>query len=416
MKLLIEEGCFDEARSQYEQCQRALARYEKQPAKHLQALNESLNTLDITPLVQTTRREFLQIVASSTGMLSTSTSQDANETDHELLERLAHALKKPSTVDTLFLSHLESVTKNNRKRFVLSKNSLQDIHSMYQDASAHLRSITQLLEHPLASSPYIQLCSLAGETAQLLGDILFHQGKDEEAERIYHMAMQAAATAHNEVLQAVILGRKSFLPLYRGEPTRALSFLRQAHLLSAHHASDAIRAWLLTIEAEAWATVGNTEACEEALMQSELLLHRATSKVSTCAFSVEPLYAPLNNERLLGYMGACYLRLHQPQKAQPLLHTYLASMRYASIHKQSITLVDLAKTYALQGDLEAMAHYVGSAYHLLEQTQSTRVFERLVDLRRLVGQWKDTIYVKQFDQQLATLAYARQLKPQGYTK
>jgi DNA-binding SARP family transcriptional activator len=49
MKLLIEEGCFDEARTHYEQCQRALARYEKQPAKHLQALKASLNTLHSTP-------------------------------------------------------------------------------------------------------------------------------------------------------------------------------------------------------------------------------------------------------------------------------------------------------------------------------------------------------------------------------
>jgi hypothetical protein len=48
MKLLIEEGCFDETRSQYEQCQRALARYEKQPAKHLQTLNAHLHTLNVT--------------------------------------------------------------------------------------------------------------------------------------------------------------------------------------------------------------------------------------------------------------------------------------------------------------------------------------------------------------------------------
>src|SRR5207302_1097350 len=54
MKLLIEEGCFDEARSQYEQCKRALALLGKQPAKHLQALETYLHTLDITTVVQTT--------------------------------------------------------------------------------------------------------------------------------------------------------------------------------------------------------------------------------------------------------------------------------------------------------------------------------------------------------------------------
>jgi hypothetical protein len=61
-----------------------------------------------------------------------------------------------------------------------------------------------------------------------------------------------------------------------------------------------------------------------------------------------------------------------------------------------------------------MVHYVGSAYHILEQTQSTRVFERLVDLGQQVRHWKDTMYVKQFDLQLATFAHARQLKRREY--
>lgn len=414
MKLLMEDGCFDEARLHYEQCKHALALLGKQPAEHLQALEEHLHTLDVTAAVQTTRREFLQIVVSSTGMASTSASQNEPPlTDHELFERLLKALKKPSAVDDLFLTHLETVTRANRKRFVLSKSSIQDIVSMYQDTSAHLRTITQLLEHPLPLSSYTHLCSLAGETTQLIGDIFFHRGENEMAEHSYNTAMQAAMAAQNEVLQAVILGRKSFLPLYRGDATNTFPLLRQAHALAAHRASDSIRAWLLVIEAEVWAMTGNADACEKALEQAEFLLHRSTSGVSTCSFTLEALYAPLNDDRLLGYMGACYLRLRQPQKAQSLLHTYLASMHYASSHKQSVTLVDLAKTYALQGELEAMARYAGSAFCILEQTQSARVFERLMDLRRTVERWKDTTYVKQFDQQLATLVHIKHLERHG---
>lgn len=102
-------------------------------------------------------------------------------------------------------------------------------------------------------------------------------------------------------------------------------------------------------------------------------------------------------------MGACYLRLRQPQKAQPILQTYLASASYTSLHKQSITLVDLAKTYALQGNLEEMYKYADQAMYMLEQTRSTRVLQRMFNLRQELNKWQDTIYVKQLDQHLTAI-------------
>ncbi len=107
-----------------------------------------------------------------------------------------------------------------------------------------------------------------------------------------------------------------------------------------------------------------------------------------------------------GYQGACYLRLRQPHKAQALLHPYLESSHAASQHRRSITLIDLAKTYALQGEMEEMYHYADQALCLLEQTRSPQVVQRMVGLRQELHQWQETACIKQLDEHLAAITQA----------
>jgi tetratricopeptide (TPR) repeat protein len=208
----------------------------------------------------------------------------------------------------------------------------------------------------------------------------------------------------HEVLQAVILGRRSFLPLYSGNAPLAVSFLQKAHTLAANSASDVIRAWLMIVEAEAQATIGETEACCKALEQSEFLLHQSHPGYITCSFPSETIYAPFNVERLPGYKGACYLNLGQSQKAQSILHASMASAKHPSLHRQSITLIDLARAYAQQEELEEMYLYADQAIALLRQTKSPRVFQRVCSLRQELHSWQDTVSIKQLDQQLATIS------------
>ncbi|GHO79947.1 hypothetical protein KSD_77180 [Ktedonobacter sp. SOSP1-85] len=322
-------------------------------------------------------------------------------TDRELVEQFAKALQKPSSIEQTFIDHLEASTKNNRKRFVLSKNSVEDIRSLYQDVSAHLLTLMRLLEQtPMRR---LQLCSLAGETSQLLGDICFFEGKNEIAHSYYETALEAAQQAQHEVLQAVILGRRSFLPLYAGNASLALSFLQQAHALATSNASNTIRAWLMIIEAEIHASLGNALACQKALQYSEDLLQQSETGMSTCTFATEAPYAPFNASRLQGYMGACYLRLGLFQKAEPILQANLAATTASSLHRRSITFIDLAQAYVLQGEIETMHLYTTQAIQALEQTQSPRVVQRLYSLRQQLHPWQNTSYVKQLDQYLTAV-------------
>lgn len=347
------------------------------------------------------RRQAVQFLTGSTWTLLTTASREGIQADVALTERLISALKQPSKMEALFLDALETTNKTYRRHFVLAKSSLQAMQAFHRDVTAHVTTITHLLEQTSLPSVSQRLCALAAETTQLLGDIYFHEGESHVAAFHYDTALRLAREAHHAVLEAVIYGRKSFISLYKNDASRTLQILSHARVLAASTAADHVQAWLWVLEAEAQALYNERDACEQALDRSEFLLHRSHPGISTCSFDDS---APLTLHRLVSYRAACYVRLRQPEKAQPLLATYVASLKGNSLHKQAVTLVDLAKTYALQGELEAMSRYASQAVQCIAQSQSARAFQRLLQLRQDVDAWKDTQYIKQFDQQLMALS------------
>jgi transcriptional regulator with XRE-family HTH domain len=309
----------------------------------------------------------------------------SNYSDEEAIKQLVQSLETPSFLDEVLLTHLETEANNNRKRFVLSKNSLHDVASMHQDALFYLTSISKLLTHPLGTRVQQRLCILAGETAQLLGDICFHQGQKDSAKRYYDTAMRAAIDANNKTLHAVILGRKCLLSLYDGKREDAFPLLQQAEHLASYGATNCIRAWLFALKAEAFSVVGNKSECDKALQQSRTSLQGSQEGFSTATFMLEPEYAPFNEQRLLGYAGACFTRLRQPQEAQSALLTYISSLKHASLHKKAVAFVDLAYSYSLQNEGELMHAYFEKAIDLFEETQSIRVLQRLFAIRQRIS-------------------------------
>ncbi|GLV59811.1 hypothetical protein KDH_66350 [Dictyobacter sp. S3.2.2.5] len=312
--------------------------------------------------------------------------------DTDLLARLVRALKKPVGVDMSLLAHLELITKKNRQRFIRSQKSALLLH----DVSRHLEIITQLLESSPPAHANHLLCRLAAETSQLIGDVLFNAGNNVEAERYYNVALKASEECNQAVLHAVILGRKSFIPLYGGDAETALPLLQEARIQAAGTAADVVTAWLWAVEAEVQARLKKADDCLRALHQSERLIERGQSGDVSYTFA-DPLYSPFTQSHLLGYKGACYVRLQQPRKAQRFLQERLASMDETRIHKKSITLVDLATTFVQMDEVEAACKHAEQALTILEQTRSARVFQRVLAYRHQLERRKDTTQVKNLD-------------------
>jgi transcriptional regulator with XRE-family HTH domain len=330
----------------------------------------------------------------------------------DLLERLMRTLKKPSSIDGKTLTYLEMATRANRQRFLKSQKSV----AMLLDTSVLLQTITEFLEQSHPQQTCERLYTLAGETIQLIGDILFNTGENGAAERHYNIALEMAKEAHNDVLYAVILGRKSFIPIYRGDAQNALPLLQQARMKAEDKASDIIVSWLWAIEAEAYANIYSIWTCSStsdyslrALEQSEILLKRGKEREVSSTFA-DIAYAPFDASHLLGYKGVCHVRLQNSLIAQKLLQERLNRMDGTRIHKKSIILVDLATTYAQLGEIEVACAYVTGTLNILKQTKSARVFQRVLDFRSLLGKWSATSSVKNLDALIVTVLPSIQMQ------
>lgn len=232
-----------------------------------ETLLENLLTTEKQPSRNQTT-ETLDAIESSPLLIPT--FQTLEDTD--VLDRLLKAIKKPSSIDTIALMHLETTTKNHWNQYASFENSIQYRHDMLTGVSGHLQTITQLLEYPQPTQTHRDLTSLACETAQLMGEIYFDLKDNGTALRYYHTAIALAGETNNRVLLATALGRKSFIPIYNDDPQQALLLLQEAYIRLTDDTSDIIRAWLAAREAEAYAKVEDADACAEALERAERYL------------------------------------------------------------------------------------------------------------------------------------------------
>ncbi|HEU5382432.1 MAG TPA: BTAD domain-containing putative transcriptional regulator [Ktedonobacteraceae bacterium] len=319
--------------------------------------------------------------------------------DVEILERLSRALHASPDLDETTVMHLERITKERRYTFVQSDGSTW--REIFQEMSGHLRIVTQLLER---HARYPQLCTIAGETALLLGDILFNAGDNNAADKYYQGALEASQG--NTVLKAVILSRKALLPIYDNNAQTAISLIDEAQQVVPATAADLVLAWLWAVKGEAYAALGESTACFQALRSAERLLERGREGEISLHFQPDITYATFDLTKLSGYKGACLLRLKRSETAQGVLYNQLTQVQErAFVHQQSIALADLAASFVQQTAIRQAYEHATLALHCIEQTRSMRVFQRILKLRQSLDPWVNTTYVKNLDEHIHVLAH-----------
>jgi transcriptional regulator with XRE-family HTH domain len=352
-----------------------------------------------------TRRQATgEIGAMVGGTLLASSLQLLEESDG--LERLLRAVKRPASIDKTTLAHLEAMTRNHWQLYAGFENSVQYRYDMLPGVFGHLRTLTQLLERAQPTAIHERLSSFACETTQLIGEICFDIKDNDAAEKYYNTSIELARETQNHVLLATAFGRKSFLPIYSNDPQEALLFLQEANTQLTHDSSDIIRAWLSAREAEAYANSDNADACFKALDRAAFYLEKAQpGGAPSYAFEGEAVDVHFTHSLLLGYKGACYTRLNQPEAAQAVLREDMISMDPARSIHNAIVLVDLARTYIQQGEIEETCKYASEALGIMIQLRSARVLQRILALRGELEPWKRTEYVRNLDQRIAALPH-----------
>src|SRR5437879_10768618 len=89
--------------------------------------------------------------------------------------------------------------------------------------------------------------------------------------------------------------------------------------------------------------------------------------------------------------------------AQEVLNESLIIMEPHRIRHKAIVLIDLATAYVLQKEIEEACHCASQALMLIAELKSSRVFQRVINLRGQLEPWKMTKAVKRLDEQIAVI-------------
>ncbi len=292
-------------------------------------------------------------------------------------------------VDDEALSDLEAITQRYWK---LRKNTSLNL---FRGVVGHFQTVLQLLRQPQLEYITGRLYSIAGETAQILGQMLFDMHEYPLARSYYAFSLQAARTAHNTDLRAVGLGRMGLLSIYNEQPGGALMLVEESQHLPVQ--DTRISAWLAAVKAETYAQLDKFDACREALDTAEDLTSNRTFG--------EDLYATgFNQSRLLGYKGACFSHLGKTDLALSSLQQALGLLDPSDRRRQSMFFADIGIVLAKQGDVKGAYNFACKALAITSQTLSLSVLERIDTLRSTLEPWKDNGLVKALDQQVREMS------------
>jgi tetratricopeptide (TPR) repeat protein len=205
-------------------------------------------------------------------------------------ERLSAAITHSSSIDSEVLDDLDTITQSYWR---LRANVASD--SLLSGVLGHFQTIIQLISTSQNEATCNKLYSVAGETAQIIGQMLFDMHDYANAWSYYKFSINAAQNAYNCDLESVGLGRMSFLYIYSKQAYKALPLLQKAQQLLRTFGNHIISPWIGAIEAEVYASMGDSDACAKALERAEQITIQKTTDLYATGFNIS---------RLAGYKGA----------------------------------------------------------------------------------------------------------------
>ncbi len=332
----------------------------------------------------------------------------------ELLKRCTRALKKSSTIDTDLLGYIYKRTDNYWQD---RDNASVASYDLLGYALEHFEKTVALLEGSLLPAQRIQLCTVVGGTALLVGHLFYDLSKYARANEYYNIAITAAQEANNSTLQAVAWGRTTQVWIYSGNTQQAhaeehykvgLTCIQKARHLITQSTSTTVNAWLAAVEAEVQAKLGNRKACLMALDEAERIGNQQSPHEDS-------YWINFDQSLLAGYKGTCLQQLYRPQDpqtnhfvvdARQVLTDALSQLHPTLMRRQPIYLADIAGTFVRQREVEEACSQAIKALAITAQIKSQPVLQRVLTIRSQLEPWKDTQHVNNLDRHLAPILTA----------
>ncbi len=233
--------------------------------------------------------------------------------------------------------------------------------SVLDGVLGQLKMQIQFLKEPQTAQTHQRLCALVSSMSQLAGEIFFDLHDHGTAQSCYTFAATSAHEARAYDLWASALVRHSYLPIFDERYEDALPLLKQAEYI-AQQGDLALptKYWAAATYAEAESGMGNLKACQSAFERAHSV-HNLTGE--------SPAWVRFDGSRLPALQGACYVRLEQPDRAEPLLQKALQQSAKTGRRKAMI-LSDLALSALQQTDVERACTYADEVVTLTSSSSS----------------------------------------------
>ena len=366
----------------------------------------SLRTADRAEDDDAERRDFLERMASALGQASLPPFPPLGPpcgppARPEPWQRLDRALGRAGRFDSATVDELE--------RVIRGLESLEPTgicsRALLGPATAHLDAITMLLQAPLPSAIRSRLCSLAGETAGLVGWLRWNLDDPRGASACFRSGLRAAREAGDRALGAYLVGAIACRLPGHEAPAITLSLLGGRTLgLGQADASPATSAWLAAKEAAAWAQLGREDDCLRALDRAAEIVERLPGAGDEEAS--RPRFTTIGRTWLAGERGASLARLGRVEEARAILRPVLASLGPNSERDRLWLLAALAGVHAELGDAEEACLLARSALMGAARMHVSPVLRLVAGLRPRLERHRRSLAVQELDEHLRMLSGA----------
>lgn len=192
----------------------------------------------------------------------------------------------------------------------------------------------------------------------------------------------------------------SFTWTYSDHAKEGLFCIQQARNLADAKTNSTVRSYLAAVEAVIQATLGEHKNCLQALEDAE-------SVENYIQDTGDNYWLRFDASRLSGYQGSCFLRLYNREnqstipflsKAQKALDNGLSHLSPSMVQRRPAILINLAKVYAQQGEIETACMHAIQSTEFIKQVKSNAAIKRLQQLQQYLVTWKNTQAVRNLNE------------------
>jgi len=234
----------------------------------------------------------------------------------------------------------------------------------------------------------------AADASQLVGWLAFDQARPDQARQELRRAAGLAKAADDRALGAYVVGYLAILDIYGGDARRAVDLAAAAER-GGVRATAGVRSWLATVAAEAHAAAGDELAARNALDSAE-------RDLDMMAAGEDPAFVyHYGRDGLTMVMGSVFLRLGHPARAREAIRETISLSASDVVREQALYGAQLARTFALEGEVDEAVRLALAALEVAEHTGSARAVERVQQARAALDRWSANRAVRELDDALA---------------